>query len=329
MTYGRIATLARQWSRVDSVGISESEIYSQINEAVAQFALDVHGLPVEDYLTIAARFDMRTTMAFNLTMTDGSLGNVDTDIDVTDVNADDQTGTEAATELQTQIQAAGSAAAGVTVTWSNYKFTIGNIAATTTALTITAPDAVDRSDATEKYFGGTYDFDDVSASAITCAFPEAATMIADLPTGVATIQTIDAVYWDDHELRPIQPRDIRWGEAHGEPWHYARRGELILLYPSPIEQEECLIYCRGIPADVSSPTSASNVSTFIPARYQRGVARLVASWLAESEFEHQVAVYNNKEYLHMKNTYIGDFSKQITINERSPASNRLWYRVSP
>jgi hypothetical protein len=327
MTFGRIATLARQWSRVDTVGVSDSEVFDQINEAVSQFAIDVFGLPMEDYLTIAARFDMRTTMAFHLEMTDGTLGNVDADVDVTDSNADDRTGTQAATELQAQIQAAGNAAASVTVAWSNYKFTL-TIPATTTVLSIGAPEGVDKSNACDKFFGGTYDEDDISSNEIECAFPESATMIASLPTSVGTIQSIDAVYWDDHELTEIQPRRIRWGEAHGTPWDYARRGDEILLYPSPSEQEECLILFRGVPAAVSSPTSSSDIPSTIPARYQTGIARLLASWLAEGEFEHAVAIFNEKKYLHMKNKYIGDYSMHITANRGKPTSNRLWYKVN-
>jgi len=108
--------------------MEDTAVASLIEIGQKTFAEEVGGLPASAYLAIRESFDMDTTMGFNLTIS-GSTNNdiTTTNVAVTDVDALDQTGTAAATELQAQIRAAIGSGADLTVAWTDYAFTIRGI----------------------------------------------------------------------------------------------------------------------------------------------------------------------------------------------------------
>jgi hypothetical protein len=107
MTGTEIRDYARRLARMTDLAAPDTHVNTLINEGIKAFAVDVFGLPLRSYPVLAAKFDLRTTMGFNLTITGSANNNIAaTDICVTSADADDQTGAQVATMLQAQIRAA-------------------------------------------------------------------------------------------------------------------------------------------------------------------------------------------------------------------------------
>lgn len=294
MTVAEIRDYARRYARVSSSAIADTNVNSLIDIAQRTFAEEVGGLPAKAYLAIQESFDMDTTMGFSLEIS-GSTNNdiTATDIAVTDVDAQDQTGAQAAAELQAQIRAAIGAGADLTVAWADYAFTISAIT-TGATLEISAPSGVAYSDATDRFFGGTQ----TGTTSITCSFPEGCTFYADLPSDFSVMEH---VYWDKCELTQVPMSAINYPQASGTPAYYAIRGSKLFIYPVPESQEELYIEYKSVPAIASG---ATNVSSLIPEEDQMALAYWVSSEMLKQTFEDEIADLRYKDYLRRKSRYL-------------------------
>jgi hypothetical protein len=238
MTLAEIRGSARQKARVTTSQVSDADFKTYvIQPAIREFSKDVGGVRSEDYLALTPRFDMETKFAFRITVTGGTNALAATDVDVTDSDAANQTGAQAATELQERIRAAGPTS--LTVVWdsANYYFTIDSIDGTN--ITIAAPSGNGKVDVTSMFFGGT------GASA-------AQTYVADVPLDMgleadlpADFKSMIAVEWDRDPLNAAPHSMFVSPETSGDPTHYvviSAEGEStpvrrIRLYPTPEEQK--------------------------------------------------------------------------------------------
>lgn len=317
MTYGQIAEKARRYSRMSESGVNDADVYALISDSTEQFGLDVHGLPLEDYPSIEATFDLYDNMAFHLTITGGANA-VDSDVVVTDTNTNDMTGTEAAAELQSQIRAAG--ASTVTVSWSPYAFTVDSLDGT--AISITEPsDSSSYSDATDLLFGGPAS---VAASSVTGGFPTGCTVECDLSADVVTIQQ---VFWDGYPLQQAPEVYFVEPRTQGTPAYYHIKGKKLRLYPAPGEQKRLVVRYKGIPTPTSvGDLNGSTSVDLVPNEYHMALCYFAASHLAAMNYEMKIS--DRYRYLYQKEVfkYISRYNNRITETNQD-AVQPLWYRV--
>lgn len=317
MTYGQIAEKARRYSRMSESGVNDADVYALISDACEQFGLDVHGFPLEDYPSIGATFDLYDNMAFHLTITGGANA-IDSDVVVTDSSTNDMTGSEAAAELQAQIQAAGASTA--TVTWSPYAFTVDSVDGT--AIAITAPsDSSSYSDATDLLFGGTVS---ASASSVSGGFPTGCTVECDLNADVVTVQQ---VFWDRYPLQQAPEIYMTEPQMTGTPAYYHIKGKKLRLYPVPNEQKRLAVRYKGIPTPTSvGDLNGSTAVNIVPPEYHMALVYRAACELAAMNYEMKVS--DRYMYLYGKEVskYITRYNNRITETNKD-AVQPLWYRV--
>ena len=235
MTVTDIRTKARRLARVSSSGASDSIVNSYIEDAYRQFCLDVGGLKKDAYPEIKARFDTRTHQALRVTVSGGSHDLVATDIPITANDRNDVPGGLVASDLQAKIIAAG--ASDVTVTWTNFYFTVKDTGGAT--VTIASPsDDEDYDDATD-YLG----LED-SGTTITGDYPQDCTVFIDLPEDSLRVESVE---WDDNKLFPAPANLFMSPESTGDPYYYSVRGTSLILYPSPKVQKRLHIWYRAAP----------------------------------------------------------------------------------
>lgn len=318
MTFEDIETLAREYSRVTVSGASQARVFEYINQGVVEFGRDAHGLPFEEYIAIEASFDLETHQAFKLTIVGSTNNDIDSDIVVTSASASNQTGTQTATMLQAQIRAAIGGGADLTVAWSKFKFTIDAIDALT--IEIASPDnATEYTDYVAELFGGSQS---VVATSVECDFPQDCTIESTLS---ADSLRVNKVLWDDFILRPITRDFVVDPELTGTPIYYNVRGDKIRLIPVPAEQKKFFIEYKGVPSEVSSPTTSSEIPD-IPAKYQRAVAYWVSYQLLLGSFEDSLANRRYAEYKRIVNQYKMDYANNAS-ETRSQGYQWLWYNV--
>jgi hypothetical protein len=314
MTGTEIRDYARRLARMTDLAAPDTHVNTLINEGIKAFAVDVFGLPLRSYPVLAAKFDLRTTMGFNLTITGSANNNIAaTDICVTSADADDQTGAQVATMLQAQIRAAIGVGADLTVTWANYKFTVDSITAAS-VVTIAAPVAT-YADATDRLFGGT----GTATVHYIGNFPENCTWYISLPDGC---QNVERVYWNDVELTAVS-RDLVTGEeSSGDPTCFNIRGDKIYFLPSPSSQGDCYLEYKGVPTDMT--TFTAEIST-IPDVNQKAVVNWVASELLKEQYDEQLAMARYRDYLLNKARYVNSVYNRDTLGRYNP--QRAAYRV--
>lgn len=318
MTFEDIETLAREYSRVSGSGASQARVFDYINQGIVEFGRDANGLPFDEYLAIDALFDLETHQAFKLTIVGSTNNDMDEDIVVTSASASNQTGTQTATMLQSQIRTAIGGGADLTVTWTKFKFTIDAIDSTT--IVIASPDnATEYTDYVEELFGSTKS---VTATSLEGSFPRDCTIESTL---AADSLRVNKVLWDDFILRPITRDFVVNPELTGTPIYYNVRGTKIRLIPVPSEQRKFYIEYKGVPTEVTSPTTASEIPS-IPAKYQRSIAYWVAFQLLLGTFEDQLANRRYVEYKRIVNQYKMDYANNAT-ETRSQGYQWLWYNV--
>jgi hypothetical protein len=255
-------------------------------------------------------------MAFHLTVTGGTNA-VDADIVLTDSDTLDMTGSAAASELQSQIRAAGPAT--LTVTWSNYQFVIDAI--DSTSIEVSEPsDSTNYSDATEYIFGGTPS----GTTSLTGGFPRGCTVECDLQSDVVSIQE---VYWDTYPLQPAPEQYFVDPTISGSPSYYHVKGKKLRLYPTPREQKRLVVRYKGIPSvsAVGSLTGASSVPT-VPVEYHMALVYKVASQLAAMNFEARMADRYEFMYQREVSKYLVRYGNRVT-ETKTDIMTPLWYRV--
>ena len=318
MTFEDIETLAREYSRVNITGASQARVFGYINEGIVEFGRDANGLPFEEYLAIAAAFDLETHQAFKITIVGSTNNDIDSDVVVTGASAKNQTGTQTATMLQSQIRTAIGGGADLTVAWSKFKFTVDAIDSTTIELT-SPDDSTQYTDYIAELFGGSQS---VTATEVECGFPQDCTIEADL---AGDSIRVNKVLWDDYLLDPV-PRDyVIEPEVSGDPYYYNIRGTKIRIVPSPTSQKKFYIEYKGVPSKVTSPTTSSEIPT-IPAKYQRAIAYWVAFQLLLGTFEEDLANRRYGEYKRILNQYRVDYANNDT-ETTSRQGRYIWYTV--
>lgn len=318
MTYGQIAEKARRYSRMSESGVNDADVYALISDASEQFGLDVFGFPMEDYPTIGATFDLYDNMAFALTITGGS-NVIDADVVVTDSSTNDLTGSQAAAELQSQIQAAGASTA--TVTWSDFAFTVDSVDGT--SISITSPSSSSYSDATDLLFGGAVS---ATASSVTGGFPEGCTVECDLNADVVTVQQ---VFWDQYPLQQAPEVYVIEPTTVGTPAYYHIKGKKLRLYPVPSEQKRLTVRYKGIPTPTSlGDLNGSTAVDTVPSEYHMALVYRVASELAAMNYEMKVSDRYMYLYRRQVSMYLTRYNNRITETNKD-AVQPLWYRVVP
>lgn len=336
MTFARVAELARRWARSDSGFASDLEVSDKIVEAVAELSRDVHGFPLKTYPALTPLFDHRTTYAVHLeasytsTYESGAavVYSLDQDVVLFSANADDQTGAQLATAIQTALQAV--CGPGLTVAWTTYYLTItlditGDGVGTPafTSFEITSPESVAYADGTDAFFGGEVELEASGDDYVdTCAFPTGCTMRVDLTDAMSTIE---AVWWDGYQLEQVDWAFARKGQAQGTPTCYAIRGQEMILYPTPTEQEEFYIEYLGTPTATDTDT---NLPVAIPEGYQMAIPHLVASWLSDEIWEEAVSQKQYGLYRKVCGQYMTDYANGKSAGKVG-TSAPPWYRVVP
>lgn len=317
MTFGTIESRAREYARMSTSGASQATIFEYINEAIVEFGRDVNGLPYEEYLTLAASFDLETHQAFHLTITGSTNNDVDSDIVVTSADASNQTGAQTAAMLQSQIRAAIGVGADLTVAWTKYYFTVDGI--DSTSIVITSPDdTVTYDDYVDELFGESQS----GTTSITGGFPLDSTIEATLS---ADSIRVNKVLWDYWLLTEVTRDYVIDPQITGTPAYYNVRGNKIRLVPVPTEQEKWYIEYKGVPTQVSSPTESSTIPD-IPEKYQRALAFWVAFQLLLGSFEDTLANRRYAEYKRIVNQYKSDYANNNTDTNGGIATH-LWYNV--
>ncbi len=282
MTLTEVRNRARRLSRTDSSFATDAEVDAWINEGKNELSQKVGGFRKEEYLTLAARFDLETNFGFRITIVGGTNAQAAADVTL-GTQRTDTTGTQVATDLQTAIRTLGGISTA-TVAYSTatnpYKFEIDSIDGT--SVTIEAPADITSVDATDLLFGtsGTQ-----TSSLWVSSFPEDSFVETDLGSGW---EQIDRVEWEQYPLIRGQWDDAMSVEQQGDPAYFAVADlQRIRAWPSPTKQELFHVAGRGAPADITSAIS------FMPSQYHNMLSYYAASQLCEENFE-----YNRADYLY-------------------------------
>lgn len=239
-TVTNVREQARRYSRVTSTQADDEQVDLLLACSINEFAMDVGGVPVEDNIAIAAKFTTETNMAVRITVVGGTGEMAATDVLITGTARNETTGTQVATDFQTNLQAA--VGTSMTVTWSNFYFTIDTLDAT--SITFEAPTTTTYVDARDLLGLPTsptltdYSFDG--------NFPTDCTMEATLPTDIIQIERVE---WDNNLLRPLPRNYFVSPESSGTPCYYNVRGDNIRLYPTPTTDKLLHIEYRGLPSE--------------------------------------------------------------------------------
>jgi hypothetical protein len=281
-------------------------------------AVDVHGFPMEEYPSVAAKFDLRTNLAFHLTISGSSHNDCDTDVVVTDATVLDQTGAQTAAELQSQIRTAIGGSPDLTVAWSNYSFTIDAIDAS--AVATTSPTG-DYADASLMLFGGELS----GTSSATGAFPEDCTIEVDLANDVLTVLQ---VWWDRYRLAESTREHFVQPRSTGTPHSYFIRGKTMRLYPVPSEQKVLWVQYKGVPALTARGeiTGGTEIPSVIPLEFQHALEYYVASKMLQESFDDTLADRRYAQYRRVVGQYAVRYANQHTATSKSTPVRR-WFRV--
>ena len=248
MTLERIRTQAKRYGR--ATGVSDDQVNQLINEAVKEFAAEVHGFEKHDYITLGAKFDIRTNMAIRVTITGGTNALSATDVVITSLNRTGVAGADVASELQSKLNTAIDTG-DVVVSWvSSYKFRIDTTAtSSSTAITIAAPSDVTYADARD-LLGLDGTLTESSTGKFDGDYPTDCLVEADLPDDFMGIEKVE---WEGDELRPTTRSWVISPETTGTPGWYQVRGDKIRVYPSPDFQETFRIEYKGSGQDPIRP----------------------------------------------------------------------------
>ena len=271
-------------------GLSDANALSVVSMAIRRFCADVGGMRFVRKLQVSGLFIPETFEGFHLTIVGSTNNDVDKDIAITSVGGSRITGTAMAAMLQAQIRAAiGTGTEDLTVTWSNFYFTID--AQDSTSIAITAPAAdVTYLDATAKLFGGVASDTDT----IVGGFPEGCTVATALASGFRKLQ---AVGWGSISLKEGRASMFMNPVSSGTPaYYYVDSWSYLLLYPVPTKQEELTIVYDGQPTLSGPPATNTELPTEIPEEYQKGICNKVAEEMLLGTHEEKLANRMRVEY---------------------------------
>lgn len=296
MTKTELIAKVRLLSRTTTSGASDAEVTLAINEAFLQFSKDVHGIESKEFLSLTASFMPRTVQAFNLVIVGSTNNDIDSDIQVGTSTEKFMSGTDLATNLQAAIRTAIGAGADLTVTWTNFYFTVDGI--DSTSIAITAPDAnVAYYSAISELFGGAQS----GTTSITGDFPVGCTIYVDLPSNPVKVHLVK---YDQKELiKSPNPEDFTDPLGTGDPLHYRIRMGKIQVSPVPSTLKKFYIeYTKEL--DVEG--DAVGVDQTEPNDYYQtqAICYHAAAQLLEWAYEEQKAVQRYSKYKKVMNEYI-------------------------
>lgn len=233
-------TQARRYARVSSTQSSDAQLNKLMQDSIDEFATDVDGFPMEEYLSIGAKFDTKTNFAIRITITGGTNALAATDVALTTTARTGTTGTIVASDFQATLRTAIGGGANATVVWANFAFTVDTIDGT--AITFAAPTTVTNVDARDLL--GLDGTTTEAGADVTGAFPQDCTMEATIPSAALTVEQVE---WDQNKLMELPRGYFISPEVSGSPAYYNVRGREIRVLPSPTTQELFHIEYRGAP----------------------------------------------------------------------------------
>lgn len=318
MTFNEIRDLARKYSRTDSNYATDTEVYALINEAIRQLAVDVHGFNYVEYPDLAASFDVTTKMAINLAITGSSNNDIDQDIVIVATTATGQTGAQVAASLQSQIRTAIGGTPDLTVTWTDFYFTIDAI--DSTSIVISSPDdEVSYVDATE-----VLGISGSGTDSVTGGFPEDCTIRAQLAANVIRTQSVE---YDRYQLEEQPYEFFMSPEIQGDPYYFHVRGQYIYVRPTPSTRKLFKVAYKGTPTETTISDGTEDIPDIIQEQYQVALAYWVAAELLDQSFEEKPANLNRAKYTQRMRQLAKDLgNRSTTRNDRLP--RRVPYSVS-
>lgn len=317
MTKAEIVSSARRLARATVSSISDADALVLVDQGFLQFSKDVNGVEGRDYLTVAATFTPRASMAFHITIVGSTNNDCDTDVQVT-AGSDNITGTAMATNLQAAIRAAiGSGTEDLTVAWTNFTFTIDAI--DSTSIAVTSPDSeLSYFDAVELLFEAAM----TGTTSVTSGFPRGCTVNAAMPTNSLKIKRI---VYDDRELvQSSDPYEFMYPDSTGDPTAYRIYQGKIQLIPTPTDQK--IFYVEHSKLIDTSALTGSDEVTDIEEIWQRYVAYWVASEMLMESFEDNLAINRRSEYESGVRKYLAHIANQNPQFQEFD-SHGLWYKV--
>ena len=318
MTKTEIIAESRRRSRIGTSGASDATVILLIDDAFRQFSRDVHGIESRDYLNLTGYFTPRTVQAFHLAIVGSTENDIDSDIQIGTSTESFVSGTDMATNLQTAIRAAIGGSADLTVTWTNFYFTVDGI--DSTSIAITAPTSTtDYFNAVSQLFGGNQSGTD----SLTCDFPEGCTVNVDLPGEAVSVHR---VMFDDVELIPYNDAELYLDpQATGDPINYRIYERKMQVYPIPTALKKFFIEYKKI-IDVSDDAVGDELSS-IPDEFQtKGICNYVAYLLLDGAFEENRAALRYQQYEDAVTKYQIWVLNQNTDIPKQP-TERLNYQV--
>jgi len=296
---------------VSTSGLSDANALAVVSMAIRRFCAEVGGMRFTRKLQVTGLFLPETFEGFHLEIVGSTNNDVDSDIAITSVGGSRITGTAMAAMLQVQIRAAiGTGTEDLTVTWSNFYFTID--AQDSTTIEISLPEAnTTYLDATSSLFGGVAD----DVTAITGDFPEGCTVATALASGFRKLQ---AVGWGSISLREGRASVFINPVSSGTPaYYYVDNWSYLLLYPVPTKQEELTIVYDGQPPLSDTPATNTELPTEIPEEYQKGICNKVAEELLLGTHEPDLANRMRVDYNDCVRMY-----KLNNLNQNTDAQTR-------
>lgn len=313
-----VRTLARTFARVSISGISDTICNTIIDEAQIAIARDINGIPKRSYVQIGALFYISTDMAFRMTIAGTGDALVATDIVVSATELSGSSGTIIAAALQTAIRTA-TGGVGTSVAWTNFKFTITTLLATTQ--TIVPPTGATHSNAYSMLFGSATQIQ--TGTAWVGGFPQDCTVEASLPTDFHSMQIVS---WDTVQLDSGPQSNFARPLAAGTPVQYEIRGDKIYFANTPTSQQICYIEYMSVPmAGITSDTTAPS----LPTRYQMLLVFYTAYLLLLSTHEIQQASTYFGQYTREKNRLINNRANQNPkFDDTVPAQVQIPFLVT-
>lgn len=305
MTIGTMVSLAERMARVSpnavTIATASDATRTYINEGMLEFAKRVHGIPVEDRLTITPRFDIETNYAVKF-QTQGSKNAIaSTTIYLTPTAITGASGSGVASYFQAMINTAvvaGLGSGSITVNWSASSWQFYVSCGTT---------------ATSVYFGGiTTDKRAVSAegviglsgatstSTFTGAVPADCSLRASLPAGFLEIQYVE---WDNEPLAPAPYVNFMSPETSGTPTHYAIQNKELRFYPTPDTNAKAVIHYTGFPTAISTDGTDDATTCTLPEETHMAAVYYAAACILEETHEPQQSMYFQQKFNSLVNDY--------------------------
>ena len=319
MTGSEILSQARVFARLSASGLSDTQAYTIIDQANQEVMADLNGVPARATVAIGAKFYLGAELYIRLTITGGADALSATDIQVTTATMSGASGTDVATELETNIQAAIGAGATTAVTWADFYFTI-TAPVGTTSITVEAPTGTAYGNAVSILFG--------SATATqtgvtwTGAFPRDCTIEADLPDD---FHQMVGVTWNNFPMYQAPRTFFMDPKISGtRPYYWFMRNDKIQFFPVPTQQFVCNIWYSAV--STAGSLSTGTQSPILPARYHTLILYYVVYLFLSATHEYQSASVWYGRYRQERNQYIVNQANNVTTPE-SISQAIPWYTV--